>query len=179
MLFFHRAGWGCNQEECSSSFPLQSQAPRTYIHGMKSVYLDMCCLKRPFDDQAQARIGVESEAVERILAAGWIGLFRLLNSPALMYENFMNPNALRRMRVFHLLRDFTTMPCAAEKIRHLSDVLSSAGIDDLDALHLAYAEAMKADVFVTCDDDLLSKTSRLKLKTQIKDPISFVKEEMT
>jgi hypothetical protein len=27
------------------------------------LYLDICCLKRPFDDQAQPRIRLESEAV--------------------------------------------------------------------------------------------------------------------
>jgi hypothetical protein len=27
------------------------------------LYLDVCCLKRPFDDQAQPRIRIETEAV--------------------------------------------------------------------------------------------------------------------
>lgn len=27
------------------------------------VYLDICCLKRPFDDQSQPRIAVESAAI--------------------------------------------------------------------------------------------------------------------
>jgi len=31
------------------------------------VYLDVCCLNRPFDDQSQERIRVESDAVELIL----------------------------------------------------------------------------------------------------------------
>ncbi|MDF2439948.1 MAG: hypothetical protein JWN98_932 [Abditibacteriota bacterium] len=32
------------------------------------IYLDVCCLKRPFDDQGQDRIHLESEAVLLILA---------------------------------------------------------------------------------------------------------------
>ena len=34
---------------------------------MKRVYLDVCCLNRPFDDQEQERIHLESEAVRYIL----------------------------------------------------------------------------------------------------------------
>jgi hypothetical protein len=33
------------------------------------IYLDMCCLKRPFDDQSQPRIRLETEAVLALLAA--------------------------------------------------------------------------------------------------------------
>ncbi len=35
---------------------------------MVKVYLDVCCLNRPFDDQRQSRIRLESEAVLLILA---------------------------------------------------------------------------------------------------------------
>jgi hypothetical protein len=31
------------------------------------IYLDACCLNRPFDDQTQARIRLEAEAVLMIL----------------------------------------------------------------------------------------------------------------
>lgn len=33
------------------------------------VYLDICCLKRPFDDQSQPRIHLEAEAVLALLDA--------------------------------------------------------------------------------------------------------------
>lgn len=32
------------------------------------IYLDVCCLNRPFDDQTQERIRLEAEAVRLILA---------------------------------------------------------------------------------------------------------------
>lgn len=37
-----------------------------YHFGMR-VYLDICCLKRPFDDQSQPRIHLEAEAVLALL----------------------------------------------------------------------------------------------------------------
>ena len=39
-----------------------------YDSGML-IYLDMCCLKRPFDDQSQPRIRLETEAVLALLTA--------------------------------------------------------------------------------------------------------------
>ena len=35
---------------------------------MTRIYLDVCCLNRPFDDQNQPRIRLESEAILIILA---------------------------------------------------------------------------------------------------------------
>lgn len=35
---------------------------------MTKIYLDTCCLNRPFDDQTQERIRLESEAVLAILS---------------------------------------------------------------------------------------------------------------
>jgi hypothetical protein len=32
------------------------------------VYLDVCCLKRPFDDQRSARVQVETAAVAELVA---------------------------------------------------------------------------------------------------------------
>ena len=46
---------------------------------MPTIYLDVCCLNRPFDDQTQVRIHLEAEAVLMVLSrceAGawqWIG----------------------------------------------------------------------------------------------------------
>ena len=35
---------------------------------MTRIYLDVCCLNRPFDDQSQPRIRLESETILIILA---------------------------------------------------------------------------------------------------------------
>ena len=62
---------------------------------MPTVYLDACCLNRPFDDQAQPRVHLESEAVLIILVCfkqrewEWLGVpcsiwksSKQLNQPA-------------------------------------------------------------------------------------------------
>ena len=143
---------------------------------MECIYIDMCCLKRPFDDQSQGRVWMETQAVMRILTACWIGLFKTHSSPALLYENRMNPNPLRRMRVGEILKGFEAPLPSAPGVYRRATIIARAGVDALDAVHLAFAEETKADYFITCDDYLLGMAARLRLKTAIIDPIAFVKE---
>ena len=56
------------------------------------VYLDLCCLKRPFDDQRQARIALESTAVLAILQAVADGRVNAVRSLAHELENDRNPD---------------------------------------------------------------------------------------
>lgn len=44
------------------------------------IYLDVCCLNRPFDDQTQERIFLEAEAIRLILARCQSGEWQLLGS---------------------------------------------------------------------------------------------------
>ncbi|MFL9454874.1 MULTISPECIES: hypothetical protein [Nostocales] len=48
-----------------------------------SIYLDVWCFNRPFDDQAQERVRLESEAVAAILTRCQRGEWQLLGSEAI------------------------------------------------------------------------------------------------
>ncbi len=50
------------------------------------IYLDTCCLNRPYDDQSQARIQLEASAVLAILQRVTSGEAQLANSSALQFE---------------------------------------------------------------------------------------------
>jgi hypothetical protein len=63
------------------------------------VYLDICCLKRCFDDQSQPRVAVESSAVVANLAAAERGHLELVRSAAHYAENATDPDAERRAAV--------------------------------------------------------------------------------
>ncbi len=66
------------------------------------IYLDVCCLNRPFDNQTQERIRLEAEAVLLILERCEVGTWRLLGSEAIDYEISQIPNMYRRHKVFYL-----------------------------------------------------------------------------
>ena len=63
------------------------------------VYLDMCALKRPFDNQSQGRIWLESRAVTRVLRAFAAGAFTVCNSSALEFEVVDPVTWMRRLNL--------------------------------------------------------------------------------
>lgn len=50
------------------------------------IYLDVCCLQRPFDDQTQPRVRLEAEAIKLILGRVEQGEFEWLTSEVVDYE---------------------------------------------------------------------------------------------
>ncbi len=125
------------------------------------LYLDACSLNRPFDDQSQVRVHLESEAVlailERIEHGGWT----LLSSAALEFELLQTPDPQRRVRTLRLLslaQDQTSInPRVSARATELRQ---THGLPALDALHLACAETLGADAFLTTDDRLIRTARR-------------------
>jgi hypothetical protein len=60
------------------------------------IYLDNCCFNRPFDDQKQIRIMLETEAKLRVQRDVLRGKFALIWSYILEAENNANPFDERR-----------------------------------------------------------------------------------
>src|SRR3954454_2813819 len=102
-----------------------------------NLYLDLCSLKRPFDDQSDARVQMETTAVAAALVLCLRGNHALVTSAALRFENGRNPNLERR--------DFAARALALTAIDVPHDlpleqraaVWQNVGIGLLDALHLA------------------------------------------
>jgi hypothetical protein len=136
------------------------------------VYLDLCCLKRSFDDGAVKRIRREAEAVAAIMAMAESGEVDLVHSSAHDLENDRNPREERRLTVRSWLQgaavSVETNPAITARGRELSEL----GFGTLDALHLAFAEAARARWFVTTDDRLvkLGLRHREKLIVEVAGP---------
>lgn len=60
------------------------------------IYLDNCSLQRPFDDQSQPRIALETEAVTKIVSLCEAGQLSLITSTALDIEIDQTPNKTRQ-----------------------------------------------------------------------------------
>ena len=121
------------------------------------IYLDACCLQRPFDDQTQPRIRVESEAVLAILAAVQSGEVTLLNSEALEFEISRIPDEQRLAEGLAVLSLATERLIVDAGSETLAVALEKSGLNAMDALHLALASVAEADFFATTDDKLLRK----------------------
>ncbi len=144
------------------------------------IYFDMCSLQRPLDDKTQLRVLLEAQAVLGVLALCESGKADIVASEALVFESDANPDSVRR--------DFADQAIAkaAQFIRISPPIMADAqkfidaGIQPLDALHLASAIAAKANFLCTCDDRFLKKARSLDTKpTKIVSPLELVSELQT
>ncbi len=143
------------------------------------VYLDACCLSRLTDDQSQARIREEAEAVEQVLAGVRRGTVELLSSEALDDEVRRNPSMDRRVEARTTLSLAVTSITIDEAIVLRAQSLVGLGYGPFDALHLAAAESAGVDVMLTTDDRFLKRTAR-KLgnpRIAVRNPLSWIKEQ--
>ena len=140
------------------------------------IYLDICCLNRPFDDQEQDRIRLEAEAVLIILAAVERGQYEMVSSEALELENDNNPDAARRNRVRDMLLPAISTQRVGEDEAGRAGILSPMGFGAYGALHLACAEAAGADVLLTTDDRFVKTAARVRkeLRIRVRNPVLWL-----
>ncbi len=140
------------------------------------VYIDTSVFNRPFDDQTQPRIWLETLALGLILQLVESGEATLVNSSVLEFENNRNPFPLRREWMERCLGLATEYQRADESIQQRAEELERAGLSAIDALHIAVSESAQADFFIACDDRLLKKGKQFKVKCI--NPVDFVQQAL-
>ncbi len=145
---------------------------------MRILYLDVCTLCRPFDDQYQLRIRLETDAVLLILRYIEKGLYRATVSPVHMEEVAAIKATEERLAIEELLRRFDTSNPDFDigMARTRVEMLCAAGFGIADAAHVAFAE-QTANFFITCDDKLLKRCKKSDLSILACNPIEFVSQE--
>jgi predicted nucleic acid-binding protein len=138
------------------------------------IYLDNCTFNRPFDDQAQIRIRLESEAKLHIQERIKDGSLKFIWSYILDFENRQNPfeerqNAIRKWKKFVEL-DIDEKESVLNRTHGLTEI----GLKAKDALHIACAIEGKANYFLTTDDEILKKCSTYK-EVSVINPLEFLK----
>jgi hypothetical protein len=124
------------------------------------VYLDVCCLKRPFDDQRSVRVQLEAAAVAALLEGAERGRWALVRSPAHDLENGYNPREDRRLATALWLDAASVQVGLSDVTAGRAQQLAGLGFAPLDALHTAFAEAAGARWLATTDDRLIALGSR-------------------
>lgn len=140
------------------------------------VYLDLCCLKRPFDDQRSMRIQLETAAIAGLIALAERGTIRMVRSPAHALENERNPREDRRLAAAIWIEAAQVAVQLSERVVSRSEKLNSLGLGPLDALHTAFAEEAGARWLVTTDDRLiaLGQRHRAALGVEITSPMRLL-----
>ncbi len=144
------------------------------------LYLDVCCLNRPFDDQSQQRVRLEAEAVLLILNKCQAGDWKLLTSNALDAEIGLTPNPTRLRQVQDLLAIATIQVQTSDALEQRITDLTQFGFTFYDAAHLASAERSQADAFLTTDDRLLRRARQFpdQINVLIDNPARWLAQIM-
>jgi hypothetical protein len=135
------------------------------------LYLDNCCFNRPFDDQSQLIVRLETEAKLFIQEGIKDGTFELVWSYIVDEENADNPFPLQKKWVKSWKAFAIQDMEVSDDILHWANHFGSKGIKSMDALHLACAKVAGVDGFITTDLGILKK--RLA-DIQVLNPLDFV-----
>ncbi|MBW4670642.1 MAG: hypothetical protein KME60_25285 [Cyanomargarita calcarea GSE-NOS-MK-12-04C] len=139
------------------------------------IYLDVCCLNRPFDDWDQERIRLEGEAVlsimERIRAKKW----QLVTSEAIRVELEKMRNLEKLDNILKLLEFATISININEEVDMRSQQLENLGFALYDSFHIACAEVTSVDILLSTDDRLLKNALRYQdvLKIAVDNPLTW------
>ena len=121
------------------------------------LYLDNCSFNRPFDDQSQLLVRLETEAKLFIQEEIKNGTFELIWSYILDVESSANPY-LRRRKSVQEWKSFAIMDIEeSEALLILMESFEKRKLKSCDALHLASAVMASADFFITVDHGILNK----------------------
>jgi predicted nucleic acid-binding protein len=136
------------------------------------VYLDTCCYNRPYDDQGDLLVRLESEAKLCIQQMVRDGQLELVWSDVLEYENMHNPFDERRLKIAEWGDLASTVVEMDDRTLENARTLMSCRLKQMDASHIACAVSSGADYFITVDKRVLNKVAR---GICIVNPIDFIK----
>ena len=142
------------------------------------IYMDVCCLCRPFDDQMTGRIRLEVTAVQEIIRRCSAQEFSLVTSEVIEEELSKIPDIRKRLRVGKILSVANESILIDEEIISRMHELIILGGAAMDSLHIACAERAGA-VLLTTDDGLITFfKSHRDIQVQVENPVIWLKEEI-
>ena len=144
------------------------------------IYLDTCCLNRPFDDQSQNRIRLESETILIIMDKLYKDEWEWIGSEVLDIEIENIPNIEKRYYLKKLLEFVNESVKIENEDLVRASQLQSMGFKPFDAMHIACAERGKVEIFLSTDDKLLKLSDRLKnvLNIKVSNPLIWLMERL-
>lgn len=140
------------------------------------LYLDVCCLNRPFDDWSQERVRLEGEVILSILARVEETQFQLISSEAVEAELMRMTNLEKLQNVRRLVNLASQVIALDNDIDKRSQELEGLGFGLYDSFHIACAETAKVDVLLTTDDRLLRKAKSYSsiLDITVENPVNWL-----
>ena len=145
---------------------------------MIRVYLDNCAYNRPYDDQSQAKIELETQAKLKIQRMIKDQQIELASSYMSLYECGENPDPSKAELITSFINQHSSVYVSLKNqiaIEEKAQEIMKTGIKFKDACHIASAITAKADYLISTDIRMLKyKTDEIKLI----NPIEFFTNEL-
>ena len=138
------------------------------------IYMDCCCLGRPFDDLSQDRIYLEAEAVLSIVTRCEKGEWTMIASGALDFELSLIPDEDLLTQIHAIYSVANVRVIISKDAEQRAEELQSQGLRT--SLHVALEEYCNADIFLTTDARLLKVASREKFSVRVENPAIWLME---
>ena len=135
------------------------------------IYLDNCCFNRPYDDQTQLKIYLETQAKLHIQSLVYEKKIELVWSFILTFENSQNIFGAKKNAISKWKNFSSSFVEKSEEIRLTAKDIMTTGIKAADAAHVACAIAGNCDYFITVDKRLLKYQDK---RIIICNPIEFI-----
>ena len=139
------------------------------------LYLDLCCFNRPFDDQGQLLVRLQTEAKLAVQESIRNGTHTLIWSAILDLENADNPDSQRKTAIAEWKTLAAVDVAITAAVEQLACTLADNGLKPMDALHIASALEAGAGCFLTTDKQILRKM-KSDQRIQVLDPVDFIRE---
>jgi len=140
---------------------------------MKKIYLDVCTLCRPFDNQNDMRIRLETDAYFLIMNAIEEKRYEMVVSSMHIKELESIKDIKERIQIVHFLDEYgKTKNADLNLVKKRADELIKLNFGIADAIHLAFAE-QSSNYLVTCDDKFEKKSKRITTNIEVVNPIEF------
>lgn len=144
---------------------------------IKRIYLDVCVLCRPYDNQSAMRLRLETDAVFLIIEAVRQGIYTLVVSPVHYQEIASIAETRERIELLAFLDKFGTgISGNVMAIRARAEGFYQFGLGVADAAHLAFAEAC-ADVCISCDSRFVKQALKVSRNLVVLTPLQFCEKE--
>jgi predicted nucleic acid-binding protein len=135
------------------------------------VYLDNCCFNRPYDDQSQVRIWLETQAKLHIQNLVYENKIELAWSFILKFENSRNIFSSKRKAIAQWENLSSSFIEKSDKITAIAKEIAATGVKEFDAIHVACAIAGYCEYFITVDKRLLKYRDE---RIIVCNPIEFI-----
>jgi predicted nucleic acid-binding protein len=135
------------------------------------IYLDNCCFNRPYDDQTQMKIWLETQAKLHIQSLVYENELALVWSFILRFENSRNIFSNKRKAIAQWENLSSSVIEKSEEIRNIAGKIMESGIKAADAAHVACAIVGNCNFFITVDKQLLKYQDE---RIIICNPIEFI-----